>query len=978
MNKSQIPNPKSQIGRWSLVIVVLLVALFFRTYNLDRVPPGLAGDEMFNGWDALRVWKGNLAVYFPANYGREPLLIYLMALTTRLLGVGAWAMRLASVLCGMAGLAFTWLLARRLFNFRVAILATALTSVSLWPVLLNRVALRAGLLPACQAMAVYALWRALEGEDRSNRWAVVAGLFTGLSLYTYTSSRVFPLVLILWLLALYVSRFTHHTSRTPVLSKVEGTHHAPRTLVLVGLVAGLVILPLGLFALQYPETFNQRVNALDFELNQLRAGNPDPIWRSVKAALGMFTQTGDQEWRYNPAGRPIFDKVTGVLFYLGLIVSLFLLRRPAYLLLLIWLPVMLIPDVLSIGTPSFWRTVGALTPIYLMPAIGADFIYERITQHATRNTQYATRITFCVLRITLVLWLVLIGVDTWHDYFDEWARHPDVLDTHEADLAAAARYLNEYIPPPADGSTVTPAGTPVWISSDYPGDLSRKVLELQSTYSGPVRWFDGNRVTVWPSGWAGQDVLLIFTESSPPNPDALAVLSDYLVFHENDAAGRPLMWVYRVPGGALSKVPWSPAHTLSGRFAYNREVLGYDAPVQVQRQTRVPVVVYWRVPPDFEYDTADLPQSFVCLQDQAAGWCLEEVSPHYMPYPLWDWTAGDVVAQRYMVPVPASLLPQTTYFHVGMFTSVGEISFADENNAGVPLLVGPVEVGGTASVDPQWNADTPTFGQELALVGHYVPAELSPGSTLEADLEWQAMRAPGSDYVVRLELCDRATGDPIVSVEELLGSDRHPTSRWVSGEPGHTFHKMRIPPDLDSGEFDVYLVLLEATNWQAVAAPVSLGTLSVSGRPHHFELPEPEYPLTADFGPNIRLLGFDLKQVAPTPGGQIEIILYWQALSTVDKDYKVFVHLYHPTIPGGLPGQHDSPPGNGAFPTSSWLPGEVVTDSHVVVIEPDADVGISKLGVGLYVPSTGERLPVLMDGQPQPDNVLIITEVEIR
>jgi 4-amino-4-deoxy-L-arabinose transferase-like glycosyltransferase len=244
------------------MLVLLLVALFFRTFNLDRVPPGLDGDEMFNGWDALRVWEGNLAVYFPANYGREPLLIYLVALTTRLLGVGPWAMRLASASCGVVGLLFTWALARRLFGSRVAILAAALLSVSLWPVLLNRVALRAGLLPACQAVAVYALWRAL--EDRSSRWAVVAGLFTGLSLYTYTASRIFPLVLVLWLL----------------LDLVGGgrlLRNNGKRLVLVGLVAGLVLLPLGVFALRHPEIFNQRVNALNFELNQVLAGNLTPV-----------------------------------------------------------------------------------------------------------------------------------------------------------------------------------------------------------------------------------------------------------------------------------------------------------------------------------------------------------------------------------------------------------------------------------------------------------------------------------------------------------------------------------------------------------------------------------------------------------------------------------------------------------------------------------------------------------------------------
>jgi hypothetical protein len=830
-------------------------------------------------------------------------------------------------------------------------------AVSLWPMMMNRVALRVGLLPACQAVAVYALWRALDcrscARPGSTRWAIVAGLCMGLTLYTYTAGRVFPLALLLWLFVGWI------TGVRPVRSHWK-------QLALAGLVAILVVLPLGIFALRHPESFNQRMDDLSLELDQLLAGDPDPLYQSVKATLGMFTQFGDREWRYNPGGRPVFDPVTGALFYLGLLVCVFRVRRSAYLLLLIWLPVMLIPSILSIGTPSFWRSAGAVTPIYMMPAIGADVLWRWVIRQAERldRRRLVARVG---LPAIAVLGLSLAGADTWHDYFDEWAHHPLVLHTYEADLAAAARYLDERVP----------AGTSVWVSSEFPGDLSRRVLNLQSAYEGPVRWFNGVHATIWPAGWADRDVLILYTRSAPPNPDGLAALGDFLIYEERDRASRPLLWVYRLPREALSSIPWSPRETRDGRFAYNREVLGYDVPSQVDRDTEIPVVVYWRVPSDVELDFEDMPRSFVCVQDETAGRCLDEVS-HYLIYPQWDWTAGDVVAERYMVPVPPYLLPQQTYFHIGMFNSLGEISFADENRAGAPLLAGPVEVVGVARVGQKWDAETPTFNGDLALLDFGVPSKLSPGSTLEAGLEWQAMRVVGSDYAVRLDLRDQAGGDVILSVSELLGSERHPTSRWVDGEPVHTFHKMQIPPDLDSGEFDIILALLNGASGEVVDSPLVLGTLSVSGRPHYFDLPMPEFALQADFGSSIRLLGFDLKQVAPSPGGQLEVVLYWQALSTIGEDYKVFVHLYHPTIPGGLPGQHDSPPGNGAFPTSSWLRDEIVTDAHVMPIEPGAPEGICKIGVGLYHPSTGERLPVRVDGEPQPDNALMITEVEIR
>ena len=932
-------------------MLILFTGLLFRTHDLHRIPPGLDGDEMFNAWDAQRVWDGELKVYFPANYGREPIHIYLIALSTRLLGVGAWQIRLPFALCGVIGLALTWALAQRLFGLRVAALATALMAVSLWPVFHYRVALRAGLQPVCQVAAVYALLRAM--DEQSRRWAVVGGVFVGLTFYTYTAGRIFPLVLLLWMPILYLlsHRYPAAFSRLPTL----------RLWTWAALTAALIVLPLGAFALQHPDIFNQRVVALDYEMKQLRAGNLDFLWRSIQRTAGMFFHRGDWEWRYNLPGRPVFDLVSGALFYLGLVVALFRLRKPAYSLLLIWLPVMLIPTVLSIGTPSFMRSLGALTPIYLLPAIGADFILD-LLERRPRLSRLAP-----LIYVGFSVGLILLGADTWRDYFIVWPRSPQVSEIYEADLAAAARYLNDY----------TPSDTPVWVSSNYPGDLSRVLLDLQSAYPGPVRWFNGNRVTVWPSRRFERDILLIFTQSSPPSSKAAALLTDYSIYQEQNAAGQFHLWVYRIPGDVLSQSPWQPENPVNGRFAWNRELLGYDAPAEIQRGSTVTVTVYWRVPPEVRHDTEDLPYSYVCLQDRAAGRCLGDRSSNYQVYPVWDWSEGDVVAERYKVTAPVYILPQTTHFHVGMYTSVGEISFSSEEQTGVPLLLGPVEVVGSASTDPLWKTDTPVFNEELALIQYRAATgDRSPGSPLPVEIRWQAIHSLVIDYTVRLALQDTA-GKSFASLTELLGAEKHPSSRWIDGEPVHTFHTLRIPADIPSGDYEFNLEVMDADG-RVVGTPITLGVVSVSGRPRDFDPPEPQHVLTANFGNAIQLVGFDLHNVNITGDGQFEVTLYWQSLDVVSEDYKVFVHLYHPFIEGGLPGQHDGPPGNGAFPTSSWLPGEYITDRHHVPIEPNADPGPSRIGVGLYHSETGARLPVTVDGVPQPNDVLIISEVAIQ
>jgi hypothetical protein len=95
------------------------------------------------------------------------------------------------------------------------------------------------------------------------------------------------------------------------------------------------------------------------------------------------------------------------------------------------------------------------------------------------------------------------------------------------------------------------------------------------------------------------------------------------------------------------------------------------------------------------------------------------------------------------------------------------------------------------------------------------------------------------------------------------------------------------------------------------------------------------------------------------------LTLYWLTSSALDADYTIFVHSLGPE--GTLLGQADGPPVGGHYPTSVWLPGEVVQDSRLVL--PG-----SVYLVGLYDPLSGQRLPAFAgDGSRLPDDALRIT-----
>jgi len=154
-----------------------------------------------------------------------------------------------------------------------------------------------------------------------------------------------------------------------------------------------------------------------------------------------------------------------------------------------------------------------------------------------------------------------------------------------------------------------------------------------------------------------------------------------------------------------------------------------------------------------------------------------------------------------------------------------------------------------------------------------------------------------------------------------------------------------------------------------------LADLTWSLRDHVFEIPSIENPLNAAFGDSIELLGYDLDTAGSQPGGELLLTLYWRAVKTPEHAYTVFNHLVGPD--GQFQGQFDSPPVGDAWLTSTWQPGEVITDQRVIPIRADAAGGLVKLNIGLYRPNDLVRLPVILDGVEQSGDQLELAEIQI-
>lgn len=275
------------------------------------------------------------------------------------------------------------------------------------------------------------------------------------------------------------------------------------------------------------------------------------------------------------------------------------------------------------------------------------------------------------------------------------------------------------------------------------------------------------------------------------------------------------------------------------------------------------------------------------------------------------------------------------------------------------------------------------LGGQAALLGYSLNGDtFRPGEEMHLTLRWRCLTHILKDYSVFVHLLDAHNRlwaqDDNAPIKGL-----HPTSYWVAGEIIRDTHGITLPTDMPPGRYRLEIGMYSSATkenlpvWDPVRKSetkrVVLDYIRIQGD----ELPpSPQYPLPANLGDEVALLGYDLTPTVVGPGEAIHLTLYWKAQKAMERDYTVFVHL----IDGAarIWGQKDNQPEEGFYPTSHWDLGEVVKDNYEVLVEADTPPGRYRLEIGLYLLATGERLPVLdEEGQPMDDRVLL-SEVRVR
>lgn len=399
-----------------LIVLILLLAAALRLVDLDGMPPGLEHDEVANWLIDRDILAGGHGVYFEEAYGHEAGYHYWQAAAVALIGDHVFGLRLPSVFAGLVGIAISYALSRKLFGETVALINAGLLAVLFWSLFFGRLGVRAISLPAASGLAAWFFWRGGIGErcGSSIRDYALAGLWAGLSLYTYMAARSVPLIFGLFFL--YLALF-----QRPVVRR-----HRRGLLVFV-VVLGLTVAPLGYWLLTNPGA-EYRISEINQPLDALTRGDLEPVAQNGLKLLGFFGWRGDPLIRQNVPDRPVFDPLGAVLFYLGLVLALWRWRRPEYAFVVIWLGVSLTPSLVTADAPSSIRCINALVVAGIPVGLAVE---EFLTRSQSGKLG----------RWAVALWLLLVAGGTVRAYWT-WGQEEEVRFVWQAALKEAAAALD--------------------------------------------------------------------------------------------------------------------------------------------------------------------------------------------------------------------------------------------------------------------------------------------------------------------------------------------------------------------------------------------------------------------------------------------------------------------------------------------------------------------------------------------------------
>ena len=376
--------PTWQASFFLLFALMVGIVLFLRLYKLDTLGSEIYGDIII----ARNYMQGVLAGRWPVRFDLSagPLYHYLIAPVIALVGLDYARLKLASVLVSLGVLAATYAFSRRLVNDHFALLTTFIAGLSSWLLIFSRLGNSQILLPLLTAAALWLVIRVVQLNRQSD--LIACAIVSALGLYVYPQSFVLPGAIFMTLLFLRWTGF-------PVTGKRLGLF---ALIVLVCAIPFVFIV--GTDPANFSEGYIGSKMKTDGDFLTL-------LGQSVVRALLAFNVRGDESFRSNPSGLAQLDRISGILFLVGIVFWLTTRKRRRWVpIWLVPLLVLQVPSILALNqpreVPSASRTLGVAPIVYMLVASGLWWLILVMRRRGWRWS-YVSIVTAVVLGCMLFL-----------------------------------------------------------------------------------------------------------------------------------------------------------------------------------------------------------------------------------------------------------------------------------------------------------------------------------------------------------------------------------------------------------------------------------------------------------------------------------------------------------------------------------------------------------------------------------------------
>jgi hypothetical protein len=1043
---------------WVALIAMIALATFLRYWRIGEVPPGFNSDEAVGAMGALTTLRKGLQYSYEGQGGGGALGFYFAAAAFYLFGPSIASIRGLAAWAGVVGIFANYWVVRELFRGPtadvaglnrarwIAALSTLGLAVSVWHLSVSRIAFAAIGVPFLMLPSVYFLWLGLNKHTRNSsynqnrksktcpersrrignlksKWPfIVSGIFLGGLMYIYLSGVFAPpfyaaFFIGQWLLVIIAQKTSRHYEVK--IKKLKFWRLEPPTAYLTtqfwslfatALTAIILLLPMVYVLLVRPELEPGTTRATQAFFLNPRINQGDPwglLWRSIVGNFGAYGISFSWFIGQVPA-RLALPAPIGLIVFLGFLISLWrgLRGQAAYLFILLWHPMLLLPSILSPDAiPHHSRTIGATNSTYIFAAIFIVWLFETLWmmgQRWLRPQWDSNRFTWLARGGGLVLALVLIWglwpaiVAHLHSYFYVFPTTNDTKAAYHVYAVEMAQEINTESRPAvafilprntAAGDVYRNFTTDFLVELEQPPAAHYWVIDNEETLADDLTAAAAEhniiRMVKWKAskhtGADPKEVIPYYLEKHGhyDHTDTFEYfdIDTYLLettgpdFH----AAEELQLIGVNFGGQLQLTDYALGdagdvqHINTPQAASNDLLwlrLAWQKTTDHFENLKISALIY-----------ADNGQLITQVDKLLQGNILQVGSQ--------EWEIGAEEETYFLILIPPATPPGNYVLKLAVYGA--------DSLTRLPITASPTDETGDLltlanfMVQPATKPVTPDdldlalpTRQELlpglTLVGfETLPGEaIRSGSQIGASLIWLAGDTPLTENLAMSLVVRPAEGVDEWPISEPVGlAGSYPTSQWQPGELLRGWLTARIPASWEPGTYKLGLRLTPVDRPKTEVVSLPIGDFEVEGWTRNFDVPQPQVEVGANFNGQTILVGLDASTNQVSPGDTLNVRLYWWVEFEFNQDYAAFIHLIGPD--GLLHGQVDQTPGAGAYPTTGWLPDEYITDDYAIPIPQDAPAGDYQIEIGMYDPNTGQRLSVCQsDSCDQVDDKVLL------